>query len=192
MADTVNAPSGRGHNRLAALAAEVRALQAGIRRQSEQVARDVIEAGRQLMEAKELLAHGEWLPWLREHAGISPRTASRYMQVARSQLDIGQLADLALGVSEQSTARAEAIRGHVADAREYLVELGRELTEIRDEIGDSERFAHFVADEFGWHGPEADQFMALAGAADAGTPPPAGEITLYALRAAAAAVEKVE
>jgi hypothetical protein len=99
---------------------------------------------------------------------------------------------LALGVSEQSTARAEAIRGHVADAREYLVELGRELTEIRDEIGDSERFAHFVADEFGWHGPEADQFMALAGAADAGTPPPAGEITLYALRAAAAAVEKVE
>jgi hypothetical protein len=40
------------------------------------------EAGRLLLEAKALLPHGEWLPWLRRHTGLSPRTAQVYMRVS--------------------------------------------------------------------------------------------------------------
>lgn len=35
-----------------------------------------------LIEAKGLLDHGEWLPWLKE-TGLSPRTAQGYIKLAR-------------------------------------------------------------------------------------------------------------
>lgn len=40
-----------------------------------------IEIGRRRVEAKEMLHHGEWLPWLEEETDFSDRTAARYMQV---------------------------------------------------------------------------------------------------------------
>jgi hypothetical protein len=38
-----------------------------------------------LIEARESnqLKHGQWLPWLRDQCGISPRTAQHYMRLAR-------------------------------------------------------------------------------------------------------------
>jgi hypothetical protein len=42
-----------------------------------------IEAGQKLIEAKAMLDHGEWLPWLRK-LGISPRTAQGHMALARN------------------------------------------------------------------------------------------------------------
>lgn len=43
-----------------------------------------IEIGRRLVEAKEMLNHGEWLPWLKREAKISDTSASRYIQVFKS------------------------------------------------------------------------------------------------------------
>jgi len=40
-----------------------------------------IEIGRRLSEAKEILKHGEWLPWLERETDISERQAQRYMRV---------------------------------------------------------------------------------------------------------------
>ena len=40
-----------------------------------------IEIGRRLREAKELLDHGQWLPWLEKETEFSERTAQRYMRV---------------------------------------------------------------------------------------------------------------
>ncbi len=42
-----------------------------------------IETGKVLIEAKGLLRHGEWLPWLHEHCSCSESTANRYMRAAR-------------------------------------------------------------------------------------------------------------
>ena len=42
-----------------------------------------IEIGRRLVEAKELLQHGEWLPWLERETDFSSSSAQRYMQVFR-------------------------------------------------------------------------------------------------------------
>ena len=40
-----------------------------------------IEIGRRLVEAKEMLNHGEWLPWLKKETDFSERSAQLYMQV---------------------------------------------------------------------------------------------------------------
>jgi len=42
-----------------------------------------MEAGRLLIEAKEQVGHGEWLPWLRANCEFSERTAQAYMRVAK-------------------------------------------------------------------------------------------------------------
>ena len=40
-----------------------------------------IEIGRRLVEAKDMLSHGEWLPWLERETELSDRTAARYMKI---------------------------------------------------------------------------------------------------------------
>ena len=65
-----------------------------LRGRRQPLATHIIEIGRKLIEAKELLNHGEWLPWLQEHCVLSERTANRYMAVARSGVEIRQVADL--------------------------------------------------------------------------------------------------
>lgn len=42
-----------------------------------------IEIGRRLVEAKEMLKHGEWLPWLEHETAFSERHAQNYMRVFR-------------------------------------------------------------------------------------------------------------
>ena len=41
---------------------------------------DIIKIGGLLLEAKERVGHGEWLPWLRKELSMSERTAQRYMK----------------------------------------------------------------------------------------------------------------
>ncbi|TIR50674.1 MAG: DUF3102 domain-containing protein, partial [Mesorhizobium sp.] len=72
-------------NRLPILAAEIRASHEGMLQATLTAAAQAIQAGHSLIEAKNLVAHGEWLPFLRE-AGISERQAQRYMVLARSGL----------------------------------------------------------------------------------------------------------
>ena len=42
---------------------------------------DVVEIGRHLTEAKELCAHGQWLPWLDKEFGWTEQTALNFMRV---------------------------------------------------------------------------------------------------------------
>ncbi len=65
-----------------------------------------IEAGQLLIEAKDGLPHGEWLPWLKTSCpDISARSAQRYMRYAKNQKWLGlisdNLADLTLWEAEQ-------------------------------------------------------------------------------------------
>jgi hypothetical protein len=43
---------------------------------------NMLEIGRLLNEAKALVEHGEWLPWLRRHTPFTERTAQRYQKAA--------------------------------------------------------------------------------------------------------------
>jgi myosin heavy subunit len=58
--------------------AEIRTLQAQTRRLVLEYA---IEIGRRLYEAKEMLPHGEWGPWLKEEVSFSQSTANNFMRI---------------------------------------------------------------------------------------------------------------
>ena len=54
----------------------------------------VIGLGNCLIEAKSMLAHGEWLDWLAENLNLSERSAQELMQIARNCSNPRALADL--------------------------------------------------------------------------------------------------
>lgn len=54
----------------------------------------ILEIGKRLKEAKSLLSHGEWLPWLNEKVEFSERAAQRFMQLAEEYSNPTALSDL--------------------------------------------------------------------------------------------------
>lgn len=54
----------------------------------------ILTIGRCLNEAKDMLPHGEWLPWLNEQVELSERTAQKFMRLAREWSNPSALADL--------------------------------------------------------------------------------------------------
>lgn len=60
------------------------------------IAESMIDIGRCLNEVKDekLISHGQWESWLKMHTGFSPRTAQRYMEVAREISSTSPLAGL--------------------------------------------------------------------------------------------------
>jgi len=89
-----------GSNRLTILAAEILAEHEGIVRSLKRGLDHAIAAGELLIEAKALLKHGQWLPWLADHCAISERTARLYMRLAKNKVrlegQIGNVADFSV------------------------------------------------------------------------------------------------
>ena len=54
----------------------------------------IIGIGQRLIEAKEMLSHGQWLPWLTDQVEFSERTAQDFMRLAREWSNPQTLADL--------------------------------------------------------------------------------------------------
>ena len=63
---------------LATVTAEIRTLQDAARRMAIEYS---IEIGRKLVEAKSMVAHGEWTDYLREELGFSQSTANNHMRM---------------------------------------------------------------------------------------------------------------
>lgn len=87
----------------------------------------IIEIGRRLTEAKELLDHGQWLPWLRDRVEFSDSTAQRFMRLSKeypnpsalTNLGVAKaLALLALPPSDRDDFAAEP---HVVNGEEKTV-----------------------------------------------------------------------
>ncbi|QKC83943.1 DUF3102 domain-containing protein [Mesorhizobium sp. NZP2077] len=70
-------------NRLPVLAAQIAEAHIGALDAAKTAAERAIEAGHALIEAKSLVKHGEWLPWLKGHCHISERSAQFYMKIAK-------------------------------------------------------------------------------------------------------------
>lgn len=81
------------NNRLPALAGEVATLQREIEAHTLAAADKALTLGAMLCEAKDLIQHGGWLPWLKD-AGISERNAQRYMRLHRSGFESDMVSDL--------------------------------------------------------------------------------------------------
>jgi hypothetical protein len=67
-----------------------------------------IDAGNLLLEAKEQLKHGQWLPWLAANCTMSERTAQLYMRLARNRAAIEDQMKSA-GVADLTLEQAAAL-----------------------------------------------------------------------------------
>ena len=81
-------PAQAGHNSLLELAARIRAEHEAIHGMLHATVDRAMAAGDLLLEAKVLVKHGEWLPWLKERCEISERTAELYMRCAKHRTTI--------------------------------------------------------------------------------------------------------
>jgi len=79
---------GVGDNSLRDLAAKIRAEHEATSAALKSSVQHAIAAGALLIEAKALVKHGQWLPWLAENCAISERTAQLYMRCAKSRAEI--------------------------------------------------------------------------------------------------------
>ena len=73
---------------LAQLAERIKSLHGAVIDNGKNVVRKGIEAGLALIEAKKLVGHGQWLPWLKENCGVSERRAQHYMKLAANRSKI--------------------------------------------------------------------------------------------------------
>jgi hypothetical protein len=89
-------PVPRGSDRLPDLATRInhehRAAIGTLKRGLEHA----LAAGHLLLEAKQYVPHGQWLPWLTEHCRIPERTAQVYMRLARRMPKNARPADLTI------------------------------------------------------------------------------------------------
>lgn len=74
----------------------------------------ILTIGRCLIEAKDMLPHGEWLPWLNERVEFSERTARNFMRLAREWTNRQTLADL-------GAAKALTLLALPTDEREEFI-----------------------------------------------------------------------
>ena len=110
----------------------------------------ILTIGRCLNEAKEVLPHGEWLPWLTEKVEFSERTAQNFMRLSREWSNQQTLADLgaskalallALPAEEREQFMAE---NHAVDGGEKTVidmsarELDKAIRERKEALAAAE------------------------------------------------------
>jgi DNA repair exonuclease SbcCD ATPase subunit len=78
-----------------------------------------IEIGRRLVEAKEMLDHGEWGKWLEESVEYSKSTANNLMQIYR---EYGENSGKFPSIGDLSYTKAVALLGVPAEEREQFVQ----------------------------------------------------------------------
>jgi hypothetical protein len=77
-----------GSNYLIDIAARIKAEHQAVAASLKKGVQYAIAAGELLLEAKEHIPHGQWLPWLEDRCGVTPRAAQMYMRVAKYRASI--------------------------------------------------------------------------------------------------------
>lgn len=96
----------------------------------------IIAIGERLIEAKEQLPHGDWLPWLTEQVDFSERTARNFMRLAREWTNRQALADLGASKALTLLALPEPEREEFIESHDVPAMSTRELEQAireRDE-----------------------------------------------------------
>ena len=96
------------------IAAEINGIKEQVR---STVVAGAIEIGRRLIEAKQLLPHGEWKGWLEAHVSYSERTAQNMMHLAHEYRD-----GKAQAIADLSYTKAVLLLGVPGESREAFIE----------------------------------------------------------------------
>jgi hypothetical protein len=107
-----------GSNRLPELATRIKAEHEATSAALKSSAEHGIAAGLLLIEAKAMLKHGQWLPWLSEHCAMSERSAQLYMRLGKNREAIEE--QIRNGVADLSLNEAAALLMLSSDVRKLL------------------------------------------------------------------------
>ena len=96
-------------NRLAALAVEIEAAHLAVRGAFRTTLERAAYCGRLLIEAKAMVGHGDWLPWIEQNTTVGPREVQRYMRVAArwTEIEANASAETHLTLTEAVALLAE-------------------------------------------------------------------------------------
>ncbi len=112
-----------GQRDIATVTAEIRMIN---QQTVQYVVRSVVELGRRLCEAKSMLPHGQWGPWLREEVGFSQSTAQNYMKIfeeySADQLTLDGAVAISQTLGNLSYTKALKLLALPAEEREEFVE----------------------------------------------------------------------
>ncbi len=119
-------------NSLADLAARIVTEHRAVSTALKDSVRHAIAAGELLIEAKNQVPHGGWLPWLHEHCTMSERTAQLYMRVAKNRTEIenqirNDVADLSFNEAAAMLMLSSDVRKLLACAQDCENLSGEEL-----------------------------------------------------------------
>ena len=108
-----------GSNSLADLAARIRLEHYAAAEKLTEALRHAMTAGELLIEAKALVQHGQWLPWLADHVAISERTAQLYMRLAKNRGEI-EATKSATDIADLTLNEAAALLALSSDVRKLF------------------------------------------------------------------------
>lgn len=108
----------------------------------------ILTIGRCLIEAKDMLRHGEWLPWLSERVELSERTAQKFMKLAREWSNPNTLADLGASKALILLALPEGERDSFLEENNVIDMSARQLEQVIKERDEAKAAAeHAAADQ---------------------------------------------
>lgn len=138
--NTADVISAQGDNRLPIIAAEIKTAVASARGHARASTAAAIDAGSRLIEAKVLVAHGAWLPWLKEHVDISELSAQLYMRLARHRSVVeaksATVADLNLRAASDLLASDLPTGDVLDDVEDLLADTAAAMKLIETAIAD--------------------------------------------------------
>ncbi|WP_273378235.1 DUF3102 domain-containing protein [Symbiobacterium thermophilum] len=111
-----------------------------------QTAQNIIEIGKRLLQAKEMVGHGNWLAYLKEKVEFSPTTAKRFMAAAKEFANRPPVVDLEPSKVYLLLEAPEEVRDDLAAkaadmTKRELEEAVREANRLRKEAEEAKRRA---------------------------------------------------
>lgn len=117
------------------IATEIRVI---VQQARTMMATAVIEVGKRLIEAQELVPHGEWGEYVTHSCGFSQRTAQAYMQLAANSANAQTIADLpyskALALLALPEDKIEEFRAEHPVEDVSVRELKKQIAEYKDRL----------------------------------------------------------
>lgn len=91
----------------ASLTDEIRREHEACEAAAESAVKHGLRCGELLIEAKAKVAHGEWMPYLKENFPRTPQTAAAYMRLARNRGQIESASSIRAALKELAAPKAE-------------------------------------------------------------------------------------
>ncbi|MBQ7198083.1 MAG: DUF3102 domain-containing protein [Selenomonadaceae bacterium] len=98
----------------------------------QKTAENVVEIGKRLILAKEMVEHGEWQNWLENNFNLSQNSAGRFMQIANRFGDMSKRQNSALMQNLNATQLIAMLALPAGEEEKFIAEKSAEGTPVED------------------------------------------------------------